>query len=363
VTTLALAIRHANATPHANTSRSVALLGDLCRVRGRERLRRAINILRADHPTLDPVRLAGQLVSGNPDDRKAASEALHAELDRIATEIVGAAEELWKPAANQASSAALIALQEDPAPHIRAISAHMLSRFDDDEAREAATRALEDDDGLVREAAAYALGVRGRLRRELMARALKDEDPRVRRAAVSAMSPQEKDPELAVARAEVAQTAGAFATFDANSRIESLTTLEKMALLGRVPLFAKLEPADLEQASLLAEERSFGAGQALCTEGETGDEVFVLIDGQVEVYTGSEASKRVLGKPGAGACIGEMSVVDSSPRSATVIAIAATRTLVLPADEFRHLITSRPAVGQAVIDVLVGRLRRAIASS
>lgn len=358
---LGRAIAAAAGTRDASQSRSVALLGDLCRHRARQRLRRALAALAQIEPSIATEPLVRRLTSPDRNQRRAAVDELNPRIDASLGSQLGAAiESLWPEPESPPSSEKLSALASDISPHIRAIAAHVLSRFDDDHAREAAIRALDDESGLVREAAAYALAVRGRLRRELMAKALKDPDERVRRAAVAGMSPGSSDPNIAIARAEVAQTAAAFATLNANARIESLTTLERMALLRRVSLFTHLDPEDLEAASLLAEERIFDSGQHLCSEGEQGDEVFVIIDGALEVWTGEGQSRRVLGTATAGSCIGEMAVLDAAPRSATVTTTRPTRTLVLPAVEFRNLIVSRPAVGQAIIDVLVARLRTVI---
>jgi CRP-like cAMP-binding protein len=85
--------------------------------------------------------------------------------------------------------------------------------------------------------------------------------------------------------------------------------------------------------------------------------VFLLVKGKVRVMIG----ERVLNELGPGACIGEMAVFDSAPRSATVRAIERTRALVVPGEGFKALMLDRPEMAQAIIAELVRRMRGMIA--
>ena len=65
----------------------------------------------------------------------------------------------------------------------------------------------------------------------------------------------------------------------------------------------------------------------------------------------------MLSELGAGACIGEMAVLDAAPRSATVRAIERTRTLRVPGEGFKRVMTERPEMSQAIVAELVKRMR------
>jgi CRP-like cAMP-binding protein len=65
----------------------------------------------------------------------------------------------------------------------------------------------------------------------------------------------------------------------------------------------------------------------------------------------------VLSELGAGACIGEMAVLDASPRSATVRALDRTRALRIPGEGFKRVMSERPEMSQAIVSELVHRMR------
>lgn len=308
-------------------STSVALLAHLCRWRGRQRAERAMSLLA---PLADAGALADareHLCSRLDRARAAGAEALaRAVGDELAAPLVAAVGRLFAGASDRALRAVLPPLVDDASPYLRAIAAHLLVRFDDPDARALVDRAAADPSALVREAATHARDVRA-----------------------TAASP--------------ALPGGAVATLNKSQRLETLTALQRMMFLRQVPMFADLDPDDLEQVGSIAVERQFIPGRDLCVEGERGDDVFLIVSGRVRAWTGDYAAKRVLGESGPGDCIGEMSVFDDAPRSATVSAVDPTRTLVLPGAEFKTLMLARPAIGRSIIEVLVGRLRGMIAET
>ncbi len=142
--------------------------------------------------------------------------------------------------------------------------------------------------------------------------------------------------------------------------VETLTTLslvERTLLLREVPLFSDLRPDDLVQVAEAAQERLFADGAILCREGEPGDELFVIAAGQVRVTRQAEGSERLLATRQAGDFVGEMAIIDSTPRFATVSALGETRTLVISAEAFRAILRDRPEVALAVMRSLSRRLR------
>jgi Cyclic nucleotide-binding domain len=138
-----------------------------------------------------------------------------------------------------------------------------------------------------------------------------------------------------------------------------LVTVEKMIALRAVPLFVRLAPEDLASLARASSEKAFAPGQALCVEGEPGDEVFVLLSGEVKVYRQAGEQQKFVGSEQAGGFIGEMAVLDPAPRAASVLAgEEGTRTLSLDGRTFREALNGNPSVAQGVIRALATRLRR-----
>jgi CRP-like cAMP-binding protein len=139
----------------------------------------------------------------------------------------------------------------------------------------------------------------------------------------------------------------------------SLTAIEKMMLIRQVPIFAQLDAEDLEELASIVEERRIEPNKDLFNEGDVGDAVYLIVKGQVRVYVGGRDGRpeTTLNELGAGACIGEMAVLDSAPRSASVRAIERVRALRVPGDGFKRLLSERPEMSEAIVAELVRRMR------
>ena len=129
---------------------------------------------------------------------------------------------------------------------------------------------------------------------------------------------------------------------------------EKLAHLGRVPLFSRMPQRELQRIGQLADEVTVDAGQRLATKGRIGHEFFVVMDGQVAVTDGA----RTLDTLGPGGFFGEIALLDGRRRTATVRATEPTRLLVLAHREFHALMDEFPSVRAAVLGAVGERLRR-----
>jgi HEAT repeat protein len=139
--------------------------------------------------------------------------------------------------------------------------------------------------------------------------------------------------------------------------LQTVSTMERVLLLREVPLFADLPPDDLKQIADVAREEWYHDGAPICREGEDGDRMFVLVSGQVHVVKQSGQAERRLATRTVGDFIGEMAIVESAPRSATVRADGEVRTLVIEGDAFKAILRDRPEVSLAVLRGLSRRLR------
>jgi CRP/FNR family cyclic AMP-dependent transcriptional regulator len=102
----------------------------------------------------------------------------------------------------------------------------------------------------------------------------------------------------------------------------------------------------------------FDVGDVIFEEGSTGRELFVVLEGEVEIAKISGADKIVIVTLGKGEFFGEMAVIDGSARSATAICAAPhTRVMRINHARFVYLVSQQPAFALMVMDALSKRLR------
>jgi CRP-like cAMP-binding protein len=99
-------------------------------------------------------------------------------------------------------------------------------------------------------------------------------------------------------------------------------------------------------------------GHVIFEEGSTGRELYVVLDGQVEIAKVNGAAKTAIVTLGKGEFFGEMAVIDGSSRSATAIAVAPhTRVMRINHARFVYLVSQQPAFALMIMDALSKRLR------
>lgn len=96
------------------------------------------------------------------------------------------------------------------------------------------------------------------------------------------------------------------------------------------------------------------AGKILFKEGEIAEVMYVLLEGSVDIVVGGT----VVECAEAGTVLGEMAVIDRSPRSATAISKTPCRLVSMTATQFDVLVHETPEFARLVMQVLSGRLRR-----
>lgn len=123
--------------------------------------------------------------------------------------------------------------------------------------------------------------------------------------------------------------------------------------LGRVPIFESCTPAEISDVAAVAQEHSYAPGQIIVTQGTPGQAFYLILSGRV----GIERDGSVLGAFGPGDFFGEMALLDSAPRSATIRAIDETHCLMLSSWDFKGLIERSPSIAIKLLEVLSRRLR------
>jgi len=128
--------------------------------------------------------------------------------------------------------------------------------------------------------------------------------------------------------------------------------------LARVPLFAGLPRADLEKIARATNEIVVESGRSLVTQGDTGHEAFVIVEGNAAVTIDGNEVATI----GPGAVFGEIALIERVPRNATVTATNPLRVLVLGQREFSGLLDESPQFARRIMASLAHRLREKDAS-
>jgi CRP-like cAMP-binding protein len=128
--------------------------------------------------------------------------------------------------------------------------------------------------------------------------------------------------------------------------------------LAEIPLFSGCSRKDLERLVRAADEVSVEAGTVLTVEGELGREVFVILTGAARV----ERAGRPVATLGPGDHVGELSLLDGGPRTATVTTTEPTTVLVLTRQAFNGVLDEIPTLAHRLLVSLAHRLRSAEAA-
>jgi HEAT repeat protein len=138
------------------------------------------------------------------------------------------------------------------------------------------------------------------------------------------------------------------------------TDFDTMLVLRRIPLFAGLDPEDLERIAMVATEHDWAEGEALIREGDLGDSMVILTEGTVRVvHIGPDGEERFIRTYEAGDHIGELAVLRDRPRAATVMAEAGgVRGLILGGEGLRAILRERPEAAMAMLATLAERITR-----
>lgn len=127
---------------------------------------------------------------------------------------------------------------------------------------------------------------------------------------------------------------------------------KKVESLKRAPLFAGLSRKELVQLARLTDDVEVPAGKVLCEQGDPGREFYVLVEGSVDVAR----NRRRVSTLGPGDFVGEISLFDQTPRTATVTAKTPLRFFVLTPKDFQRMLDENPAVERKILRALARRV-------
>jgi len=135
--------------------------------------------------------------------------------------------------------------------------------------------------------------------------------------------------------------------------------MEDAAFLARVPLFASLKPALLNELAAKLTPKSYRRGEVIFHQDDPGSAMHLIKSGQVKIATTSpEGEEVIMAILKDSDFFGELSLLDDKPRSADAVAMEVTQTLTLRRDDFMDMLARHPEMVSGVLASLAERLRR-----
>jgi CRP-like cAMP-binding protein len=135
--------------------------------------------------------------------------------------------------------------------------------------------------------------------------------------------------------------------------------LDRRRLLSNVSIFSSLDERALDALVKVTSTRHLDAGQVLFHKGDPGRQLFGVLSGRLKILaTGADGKDLVFNVCDPGEVIGEIALLDSNPRSATVAALEPSELLVLDRRDFLPFLEHHPRVSIRLAEVLAARLRR-----
>jgi len=141
-----------------------------------------------------------------------------------------------------------------------------------------------------------------------------------------------------------------------DTKLSMYSTLEKTIILKSVDLFKTIPAENLSRISQITEEVQFEANTQIFAEGDYGDSLFIVVNGNVKIHKG-DLELVTLGK---GSCLGEMALLDDEPRSADATVTEEDSILFkIEQEGFYEVMGSQSDIMEGIIKLLTGRLRDA----
>jgi len=138
-----------------------------------------------------------------------------------------------------------------------------------------------------------------------------------------------------------------------------MTTAELAGILRATDLFGSVPGEDLDAVAAASRVRVFRRGQVVCTAGDRGDTVIVVLSGRLKVVVRSaDGSQLTLTVVQPGGVFGELAAVDGGPRSADAETLEESRLLLIPQELVHDICARVPAAALAIAQSLAAILRR-----
>ena len=135
--------------------------------------------------------------------------------------------------------------------------------------------------------------------------------------------------------------------------------MDRVEFLRRVPLFRDLESNHLEQLAQAIQPQSFPPETTIVEIGEPGHSLFLIMEGTVQVLYPAQSADFELARLTEGDFFGEMAILNSMSRSATVRSVDSVKLMVLEKEDFQKILKESPSVAAKLLETLSIRIRNA----
>ena len=133
---------------------------------------------------------------------------------------------------------------------------------------------------------------------------------------------------------------------------------EETDLLRKIPMFAKMETSKLKLLAFASEIVSFEDGDIVFNSGDSADYAYVIMEGAVDIITETEKGPIVTVTLSQNQLIGELGVLNNTPRIATLVANGDLRAMKITAEMFFRILRENSEVALDVIRMLSDKLTR-----
>jgi len=131
---------------------------------------------------------------------------------------------------------------------------------------------------------------------------------------------------------------------------------EEVELLRNIPMFANIEPSKLKLLAFTSERLTFGEGDTLFTQGDSGDAAFIIVNGEADVMIDTPDGPLTVAHFKKNDIVGEIAILTDVPRTATVRASTNLDTMVISKELFFRLVMEFPQIAVEIMRELAKRL-------
>lgn len=135
-----------------------------------------------------------------------------------------------------------------------------------------------------------------------------------------------------------------------------MTLEEDVEVLRTIPLFAKIEPSKLKLLAFTSQRLTFRAGDSLFHQGDTGDALYIIIEGDADVLVDAPGGPMTVATLGKNDFVGDIAVLCDVPRTATVTAKSELITMRISKELFFQLVSQFPEIAIGIMRELAHRL-------
>lgn len=132
-----------------------------------------------------------------------------------------------------------------------------------------------------------------------------------------------------------------------------MASKQHLETLQSIPLFSGLNKKEIEKVAKASDEIRMTAGTLIIDQGQTGREAFVIVEGEVEI----KRNNRKVATLGPGNVVGELSLLDHGPRTATATCSTDCTLLVVDQRRFLGVLDDVPALSHKLLAALATRIR------